>query len=386
MIDLSTMNQVQYDAGSGRALLGGGAHNSDVYASLRKVGRAVTHGRCGAVGVAGLVLGGGIGFNMRHQGLTCDQLVETDLVTVDGQMLHCSEQENADLFWACQGGGGGNFGINTSFTFQTFPVDMMTVYDIRWNTSLDSLLPAMLDLLTSTTDRLGCKLSVINDGNSLTIDLLGQLLGSQTELRSILSPVYALAAPSQETVRTVPYWDGQDFLSEEGLPEYSHERSRYIYGPIADDGPRTILEYLRGWPGTAESATWKIFLTGGAVTSVAPDATSFVHRDATMISSIELDWASTDTVATVEANEAWLAQFHEAMRPFTSDECYQNFIDEAQNDYLHAYYGANLYRLVQIKRRYDPNNVLSYQEGIPLWPDSATNLAPVRLHSGNNGR
>jgi hypothetical protein len=180
-----------------------------------------------------------------------------------------------------------------------------------------------------------------------------------------------LATPIQETVQNTPYWDGQDFLSDEGLPQYSHERSRYIYEPVPAGGSRLILDFLRRWPGTAGSAIWKIFLTGDAVSSVAPDATAFIHREAIMISSIELDWNAADTVKTVERNEAWLAEFHEAMRPFTSDECYQNFIDEAQNDYLQAYYGLNLDRLIRVKRQYDPTNILNYQEGIPLWLSSS---------------
>jgi FAD binding domain/Berberine and berberine like len=366
MIKLSGMNQVDYDSGTGMVRLGGGARNADVYSSLRGVGRAVTHGRCEAVGVAGLVLGGGIGFNMRRKGLTCDHLVATDLVTTDGRTLHCSDQENAGLFWACKGGGGGNFGINTSFTFQTFPASDVTVYNITWSSNLESLLPALLNLLPQTTDRLGCKLSVINDGSSLSIELLGQIVGSQSELRSILAPIYALVAPSQEAIMATDYWDGQDFLSEEGTPEYTHERSRYIYHPVPADGSRTILDFLRHWPGTGASATWKIFLMGGAVDAVARDATAYVHRGASMISSIELDWIETDTVATVAKNQTWLAEFHEAMRPYTSEESYQNFIDEAQNDYLRAYYGDNLGQLVQVKRKYDPLNVLTYQQAIPL--------------------
>jgi len=383
MIDLSHMNQLSYDSGSGQVHLGGGARNSDVYAGLRRVGRAVTHGRCGAVGVAGLVLGGGIGFNMRREGLLCDQMVETEVVTVARQILRCGAEENADLFWACRGGGGGNFGINTSFTFQTFPVDTLTVYDITWTANLDALLPAALDILPATTDRLGCKLSVINNGAGISLDLLGQLTGSPGELRSILAPLYAIATPSKETVQSLPYWDGQDFLSEEGTPAYSHERSRYIFDPVPSQGSRTILDFLNRWPGTQASATWKIFLTGGAVSAIPADASAFVHRDARMISSIELDWTASDSVGTVERNEAWLAEFHEAMRPVTSDECYQNFIDEAQTDYLHAYFGANLNRLVRIKRMYDPLNVLTFPEGIPLAlgpPDMAarSDLAPNR--------
>jgi FAD/FMN-containing dehydrogenase len=175
-----------------------------------------------------------------------------------------------------------------------------------------------------------------------------------------------MTMPSQETVRALPYWEAQDFLSEDDSPDYSHERSRYVRQPMPPDGARTILDFLRRWPGTHADVNWKMFLAGEAVAAVPPAATAFVHRDALMISSIELDWTADDTVGTVADNEAWLADFHAAMAPFTSDECYQNFIDEAQNDYLRAYYGANLERLVAVKRRYDPRNVFTYPQGIPL--------------------
>ncbi|HLH22077.1 MAG TPA: FAD-binding oxidoreductase [Chloroflexota bacterium] len=366
MIDLSPMNQVTYDAKLGLAHMSGGARNSDVYASLRTVGRTVTHGRCAGVGVGGLVLGGGLGFNQRRLGLLCDQLVETVIVTAAGELLRCNDQENADLFWACRGGGGGNFGINTAFTFQTFPAETLTVYLITWTANLDALVPAALDLLPTTPERLGCKLSVVNDGTRLSLELLGQLVGPPDELRALLAPLYRLATPAGETVRVTSYWDGQDFLSEDSSPEYTHERSRYVYQPLSAEGARTILSFMRRWPGTRADATWKIFLAGGTVTAVPPDATAFVHRGAQMVSSIELDWTPDDTVGTVADNEAWLAEFHAAMAPFTSDESYQNFIDEAQSDYLRAYYGANLERLVAVKRRYDPQNVFRFPQSIPL--------------------
>src|SRR5262249_20611145 len=236
-------------------------------------------------------------------------------------------------------------------------VDTLTVYQITWTADLDDMLAEALELLPSAPDRLGVKLSVVNSGSGLALELLGQLVGTPAELRTLLDPLYRIAAPGQENGRALPYWDGQDFLSEEGTPEYTHERSRYVFRPVGVEASRVILDLLRSWPGTTASAIWKFFLAGGAITAVPPDATAFVHRKAQMISSIELDWTPADSVGTIARNEQWLAGVHEAMLPLTSDECYQNFIDEAQTDYLHAYYGANLERLVQVKRRHDPLNV-----------------------------
>ncbi|HEV7464337.1 MAG TPA: FAD-binding oxidoreductase [Methyloceanibacter sp.] len=365
MIDVSLMNEVGGLDASGRVRLSGGARNANVYAALRPLGRAITHGRCKGVGVAGLVLGGGIGFSQRLRGLACDQLVETEIVIASGESLRCNAEENADLFWACRGGGGGNFGVNTSLTFQTFPVAEVTVFRLVWSSGLDELLPAALDLLPTTPDQLGCKLFV-EAGKDEQLELIGQLVATEGELTSLLAPLYRVATPNQLAVRALPYWDSQEFLSEEGPPEYSHERSRYIFRPLPPEGARTILDFLRRWPTTHDGAQWKIFLAGGAVAAVPTDATAFVHRKALMLSTIDLSWTPEDDEAAVRANQVWLDEFYAAMRPFTSDESFQNFIDEAETNYLRAYYGANLERLVEIKRKYDPDNLFRFPQSIPL--------------------
>jgi len=363
-IDVSRMTGVEYDPGSGLARLQGGARNANVYASLGAVGRTLTHGRCKSVGVAGLVLGGGIGFNMRRYGLTCDNLVDTEVVIASGDLLRCNAVENSDLFWACRGAGGGNFGIHTSFTFNTFPADAaLTVFSISWLSDLDALLPTALTTLPTAQDGLGIKLSVTTLG---ILTLLGQLAGTPAELRAILDPLYQIATPDVEYIEVLPYWEGQEFLSEPGEPAYYHERSRYAYLPMPAAASVTILEFLRHFPGTSLGANWKFFLSGGAIDTVAPDQTAFVHRGATLISSIELDWSAYDDARRVAAAQDWLAAFHEAMRPYTSDECFVNFIDGSQTDYLQAYYGANLDRLRTVKRRYDPDNFFNYPQSIPV--------------------
>jgi FAD/FMN-containing dehydrogenase len=364
LLDVSTMNEVHYDSSSGRVHLGGGARNVNVYTGLSPVHRGITHGRCRGVGVAGLVLGGGIGFSQRLRGLTCDQLVELKMVTASGELIRCSDNEHADLFWACRGGGGGNFGVVVGMTFQTHPVDFVTAFRIVWSAQVDQLLPLALDLLPSAPDRLGCKLS-LGAGKETKLHLLGQIAGSKEELTHLLAPLYRLTAPSDEAIATLPYWQSQDFLSEEGEPEFSHERSRYVFHPPPSETSAAILDHLRRWPGTSEGADWKMFLAGGAVARIAPEATAFVHRKALMLTTIDLEWSEADSSDAIAANEAWLDAFHAAMRSFTSEQCYQNFSDEAETDYLRAYYGANLKRLVEIKRKYDPTNLFRFAQSIP---------------------
>ena len=365
MIDVSPMNGVSAPDRDGRVRLGGGARNANVFDALHATNRGITNGRCKDVGVAGLTLGGGIGFNQRYHGLTCDQLVETEIVIAAGERLVCNEERNADLFWACRGGGGGNFGVNVALTFQTFLVGDYTMFRLNWNEGADDVLSAALELLPSMPDRFGCKLRA-EAGSEPRLELLGQLAGGQDELASLLSPLYRIAKPSQETIKFLPCWECQELLAEEGRPEYSHERSRYVFRALTPEAIAIMLDFLRRWPGTHAGAEWKMFLAGGAVAAVAPAATAFVHRKALMLSTIDLSWTEVDDVAAVADNESWLAAFHAAMRPFTSDECFQNFADGAETDYLRAYYGENLERLVEIKRRYDPDNLFRFQQSIPL--------------------
>lgn len=374
VIDVSSMHAVTYDPATERAAVSGGARNSDAYAALEQVDRTITHGRCYGVGVAGLVLGGGIGFNMRRFGLTCDQLIDTEVVLANGEIVRASESENPELFWAARGGGGGNFGIHTAFTFQTYAATELVVFELVWTTDVERVLRALLDVLHQAPRELGAKLNVRasrgeSDGDVvMTVGLLGQLAGSRDELQALLAPIYAIARPDpgRGFVRAERYWDGQALLSEEGPPELSYERSRYVVERLSDEAVDAVLAQLRAWPTTSGFATWKGFLTGGAVGDVAPDATAFVHRRDWLLSTIDIGWSAGDPEARVLESLEWLDAFHEAMTPFTSSESYQNFIDDSETDWARAYYGANLERLVDVKRAYDPDNVFNFAQSIPL--------------------
>ncbi|MCA9779898.1 MAG: FAD-binding oxidoreductase [Candidatus Eremiobacteraeota bacterium] len=371
LVDVSQLRSVNMDAKSGIVKLGPGSRNTTVYSHLDATSRSVTHGRCYEVGVAGLCLGGGIGFNMRLHGLTCDQLVETDIVLADGRSLTLSARENEDLFWACRGAGGGNFGVHTSFTFQTYPVDRVTAFNIDWNEREGEVLISLMNLVAGAPREMGLKVSASvhrssSGTNEIQVSLLGQLHGPEERLRDFLKPVYDIASPSEEVIRYLPYWAGQAVLSEDGSPVRMLERSRYAQQPLPEEALTMILERLKSWPGIPGGrADWKLFLTGGAIADVAPDETAYVHRKAFGISSVELEWTGPHPLELVERNLDWVDQFHDELRPYTSDRCYQNFIDDRQQNFLTAYYGENLQRLVKIKQKYDPQNVFHYPQSLP---------------------
>ena len=371
IVDLSHMDKVTYDPATNYATMEGGAHNLEVYVAGREASVSLCHGRCKGVGVAGLVLGGGIGFNMRNVGLTCDKLVSTRIVLANGEVITASESENPEVFWAIRGAGGGNFGIHTQFVSEMFPVTTVSWFNIRWKENLERVFDVFQDVAFQAPPEFGVKFSVVaNRGNKdqdkeLHIEILGQLVGNEDELRSLLAPVYEVAKPSMEIMQELPYWDAQEMLSEDGSPELAHERSRFCFGKVSPDGRDAIFRNLTEWPGTSLDASWKYFLMGGRILDLPVEATSFPFRKATMISSIDLEWLSNNNDI-LEANFEWLDAFHEEMEQYTSPYCYVNFIDNRQENYLDAYYGPHLDRLRAVKRQLDPGNMFSNHKGIPV--------------------
>jgi hypothetical protein len=383
-IDVSMMNAPYFDPRTGIVRIGAGARNQILYAALRKANIAITHGRCPTVGVAGFVLGGGIGFNMRVNGLACDQVVESEIVLADGRVLTLDARNNdhtvADLYWACRGGGGGNFGINTTFALKTFPAPPVCVFKFEWSAApgdMERLFGALMAALDAGPDTLGTRFSVgaitpdqQRRREPMKLDLIGQIQrGTRQQVLNLLKPVYAIKKPGTEKIEELPYWAGQDFLEEPGTPALFQERSTFLVKPLDAQGRKIAFDFLCRWPGTGSgpdaTADFRFFQTGGRINKVAANATAFVHRDTRWIQDIGLNWPVGTPPSMLDANFAWQDAFYEAMRPYTNKGAYQNFIDPSLKDWEQAYYGTNLARLKDIKRRVDPTNVFRFAQSIP---------------------
>src|SRR5579863_5699321 len=373
-INLMLMREAVYS--NGTVKIGGGVRNQALYALLAQHNLATTHGRCSSVGASGFLLGGGIGFNMRAYGIASDQMVGSEIVTADGKIrtiTGAADKDEADLFWACRGGGGGNFGVNTSFTLTTFEARPVTVFDLTWNDpNPKRVFTALMKALDAGPAGLGTRVSLKAPGPKarargadVTINLLGQLHdGSAKALDQILADVYAVGRPRQSMIwDQANYWDAQRLLEEDDVPIYFQERSAFLQSTLSDEAIDLAFRYLHSWPGTSESADLRFFQTGGKMNEPAADATAFVHRNSRWLLDVGLNWSVTDSTDVVARSRQWQDRFYEAMRRFCTG-AYQNFADPSLRDWRASYYGANLARLAGIKHTVDPDRLFDFPQAL----------------------
>jgi FAD/FMN-containing dehydrogenase len=388
VIDVSRMNTVTADGEGPSAVVGSGAQLIDVYNQLSKAGMLLPAGSCPSVGIAGLTLGGGIGVVGRKYGLTCDNLTALDVVTADGRLLTCDADHHADLFWASRGGGGGNFGIATSFTFGLHPLPELALFTINWPWAAAAEVLARWQQWTATApDEMwsNCQLqSAGSDG--LNVRSNGVFVGTADALTAALQPLLAgLPTPTDQFVGPDSYLHamlveagcenlsvGQCHLtgtSEGGtLPRSSFAAaSAYVTSAMSSAGIDAAVEVVQQLQdSSAELGGGLVFdAYGGAINAVAPDATAFVHRHELCAMQSSTSWGPGDSAATVAGAQAWVAQTATTMAPFVSSSAYQNYIDPTLADWAQAYYGSNLPRLVEVKRRYDPDDVFHFAQSIP---------------------
>lgn len=370
MINLRQFNAAQYDEATGRVTIGGGIRNGSVYRALQIVGRSITHGRCPTVGAGGFLLGGGIGFDMRSNGIASDKLVSTEIVLANGEIVRASQNENPDLFWACRGGAGGNFGINTSFTLDTFPVDRCVEFQLGWDDVSDEFLATLFLNFEQAPVELGAKIRLtpgiplLGRPVPIHVGVIGQFLGPVAKLYEIIAPINALQAPSNSVIQDMAYWNASAFLSEPGSPEYYQVRSRFINGPVSSGLIAALRDWLPRWNNAQGTCYISFFQTGGATRAFSPTATAFVHRHSEWLASLGISWSPAQSAASRYRAHRWQNRFYETITPLCGGGAFQNFPDPSLNNWAEAYYGENLPRLRAIKTAVDPGNVFRYAQSI----------------------
>lgn len=387
LIKTGAINQVSLDAKAGTVTLGAGALNAHLLSALRGGALMLPIGTCPSVGVGGLVLGGGIGDNSRWAGMTCDHLESTRVVLASGDSVPASQTENTELFWALRGAAGGNFGANTSFTFRLveIPSSKITVFSVQFNgkDAMVSAWSAFDRLMLTAPDRLSGFAAVTNvrppgaditpaQGHAAvfpTLTIEGCYQGRQDDVRDLLAPVTSLR-PTDMTVDEMDYWDAQiNWLAVGEMPKHGLEEcSRFTNAPISADRMADLVDRVLAAPGGTDDANAEVRLmcwSGGQVNRVAADAMAYVHRADNHLLRPAVWWR--DQPASMQQDLLdWTADTFAFVSGFTQPGSFQNWPYSDQKDWQQAYYGANLDRLRQVKRIYDPTNLFRYAQSIPV--------------------
>jgi FAD/FMN-containing dehydrogenase len=372
VIDLSPMKGIRVDPATRTAraeagVLWGELDRETQLFGLATVGGIVTH-----TGIAGLTLGGGIGWLMRKHGATVDNLLSADVVTAQGEIVTASEEENPDLFWAIRGGGG-NFGIVTSFEYRLHPVGPIVLAGPVFHLLEDA--PAVLrvyrEFIAAAPDEVTTifELSVAPPAPFLPEEVHGKPIvmvgacyaGSPDEGAEVVRPLKQLGRPIVDLLEPKPYTALQSMFD----PMVPHGWHRYWKSvelpPLTDDAIDTLVEHAPAV--TSPKSYCIVFQLGGALARVGDDETAFSQRDAAHNVNINAVWTEEDPDG--ERHVAWARDFFDAMQPHAGERVYVNFLGEEGGNRVRQAYGARNYeRLVELKRAYDPTNFFRLNQNI----------------------
>jgi FAD/FMN-containing dehydrogenase len=370
VIDLSRLRSVRVEAQTSRAFVEPGATLADVDAATTPYGLAVPVGINSTTGIAGLTLGGGFGWITRKYGLTIDSLVSADVVTAEGKMLHASATENTDLFWALRGGGG-NFGIVTSFEFKLREVGQQVLSGLVVHPldGAEALLKQYSALLEDAPDELTCW-AVLRDAPPLPFlptEWHGRkvlifamcYVGDLAEGERATAAIRALGSPIADVVGPNPFDGWQtafDPLLTPGARNYWKTRD---FAELPDGAISAVVGAARAAPGP--ECEIFIFHIGGAASRVPVSSTAFPQRSAHFGMNVHSRWR--DQSADKQYVE-WARRAFDATAPFASGTAYVNFMPGDEGERVQSAYGENYARLTEIKRRYDPKNLFRLNQNI----------------------
>ncbi|WP_049631251.1 FAD-binding oxidoreductase [Cellvibrio sp. pealriver] len=382
VLELGQMNAIS--VGEGTAVVGAGAKLVDVYDQLTAKGVAIPAGSCLSVGIAGLTQGGGIGIVDRAYGLTCDNLLSADVILADGRMVTCDANNHADLFWALRGGGGGNFGVVTSFTFKTHTTSDITTLEAYFDfNDFVAVMTAWQAWPETLPNHIWAQVIPGWDSRSAapSVYVRAFCIGSQAEM-DIYWQQFLLAAkvtPLFKTQSTNSYRDtmlggcavnpsacyvaGYDPAGRAQRNAFAAS-SDFFHEPIDEAGLLVMKQAIADSFAQGNYGMMIMDLMRGAIDDIAADETAFIHRGALFSIEYYTYFAAGTSNATVDKAQTWVNNFRQIMKPWSSGGAYVNYIDPLISDWSQAYYGANYPRLQQVKATYDPTGFFRIPQGV----------------------
>jgi FAD/FMN-containing dehydrogenase len=369
VIDLSSQRGVHVDPSSRAARAEGGANWGDFNAAGYPFGLATTGGIISTTGVAGLTLGGGIGYLSRGFGLSCDNLISADVVAGDGSFHLASEKDEADLFWAIRGGGG-NFGVVTSLEFRVHPVKDIYGGPMFFELEhAEEILKVYREFIVDAPEQLGvfCAFQQAppvpfmpeNRHGDPLFAVVGCWAGPLEEGEKALSTLRDIAPRVGEMVGPMPYPALNSAFDGLVPPGLQHYWKANFVRELTDEAIAAHLVHGPKLP--AVNSTVHIYPINGAVHRVPSDATAFAYRDANFAPVIAGMWPDP---AANEANIQWVRDYYEATAPHSEEGGYVNFMAADDQSRIRANYKQNYDRLARVKRQYDPGNLFRFNQNI----------------------
>jgi FAD/FMN-containing dehydrogenase len=371
VVDLSSMKCVTIDPETHIARVQAGATSGDLAGPANAHGLALSTGDTHSVGMGGLTTGGGIGFMVRKYGLAIDNLIAAQVVTAAGEIVTASAGENPDLFWGIRGGGG-NFGIVTEFTYQLAPVGLILGGDLVLPASRE-VVRGYLDYTATAPDELTTIANIMHAPpapyvpeervGEVVLSILVCWTGSIADGERALAPLRALATPVADAVSPMQYPDIYRFTAHQAAPHAVALRSMF-----ADDLSDEAIDAMLSAIHQASSPFSLVHLRGlgGALARVDKDATAFAHRDKRYLVAVIGLWL--DAAEDVTVHKAWTEALWQTVRSEGAG-VYVNFLErEGASRIRDAYPPATFARLVEVKQKYDPQNIFRFNQNIPSQP------------------
>ncbi|MEP0519950.1 MAG: FAD-binding oxidoreductase [Hyphomicrobiales bacterium] len=368
VLDLRDLNQVEVDPTSRLVKAGPGANIGNLYDALTPHGLTLPAGTHRQVGLGGHVLGGGFGYYSRHHGMLCDRLRALKIVTADGRVLTASPEQNSDLFWACQGGGGGSLGLVLEFTFEAFPFDVHHAIKFSDTASAPDAARILYNwqfwskLSPNHTTHLHFSR---HSDSKFSLFLTGVSVDpSRAKLETEIGQVFGLRHPIHPNyIRTTSQKKIEAFLYDQHLYSSAifNSRSDYLNEPLLLDAIQNFVQVLMQYP--PNSVEFVFEALGGEISKIAKNTTAFPHRKAEILIQYTSEiWKPEQR----EIRERAMAHVSHVLSPYVTGGAYVNYPDLNLKNWQQAYWGDNFARLQSVKRKYDPNNVFNHPHSIPL--------------------